>query len=254
MKRMLPIMALAMAIASPAAAVTVRFEPGVTNVAAGQVFTIDLVADLDEPVLGFGLDVSFDATRIGLLAPPAIGGAWTPVFAPDGDGLAGLGPVAGVTGDAVLLATLSFQAIGLGTTPLTAGVTADDLAEGFPLVGGGFADVAFLAGQVEVRSIPEPAPALLLGLGLGMLAASRGGGEREHQRARRPRPHPRGGGGPGGVPGVPEDAHGRLPALRGAAAGGAEGHWPWRPQPIRVGRRKIFARQYGERLGTIDAN
>lgn len=169
MRGILPIATLALLLASPAAALTVRFVPDARTVAVTRPFTVEIRADLDEPVLGFGLDVAFDVSLIGPTQAPTIGPAWLPAFAPDGDGLAGVGPVAGAVGADVLLATLHLQAIGLGTTPLTAAFTAADPTEGFPLVGGGFAEAVFLPAEVEVQLVPEPNTGLLLALGVVLL-------------------------------------------------------------------------------------
>lgn len=82
-------------------------------------------------------------------------------MAPDGDGLAGAVFPAGLTGD-LLLATLTFQAIGAGATEVGASATPGDLTEGFPLDPSGFdADVSFTSARVEV---PEPGLPVILAL------------------------------------------------------------------------------------------
>ncbi len=149
--------------------VTVSLDPLDSIVKVGDIFTVDLVADIPEPVLGWGLDISFDPDTLSLVGTPIIGPSWISASAPDGDGLAGLAfpfPAAGID---ILLATLSFEALALGTSPLVASVTPGDFTEGFPLVfpPGSFAKVAFIDGSVS--PVPEPATILLLTSGLAGL-------------------------------------------------------------------------------------
>lgn len=144
--------------------VTVRFEPVEQTVNIGDDFTVNLVADILPPVLGWGLDVSA-VTRdiISPLGLPAIGPAWVPAYAPDGDGLAGLAFPDSVSGPGVLLATLTFHADALGEVDLLAGVTPGDGTEGFALNPTGFAMVSFQLGLIIVT--PEPLTAALLAAG-----------------------------------------------------------------------------------------
>jgi len=156
-----------------ASIVTVRFDPPVQAIPLGDPFTVDIVADIDMPVVGWGLDFT-PATPgiISLTGPPAIGADWLGASAPDGDGLAGLAsplpPVNGsVSGIGIVLATLSLSADTIGSTDLVASITPGDLTEGFALDPIGFATVTFQAGQITV--VPEPATILVLlfsGLGL----------------------------------------------------------------------------------------
>jgi len=140
--------------------VTVRFDPVTAIVQLSDQVSFDLVADIGEPVVGWGLDLTFDNSIVSQVGWPAIGGSWLSVAAADGDGLAGLAFPASVSGPGVLLATVTFSADAVGETDLLAGVTLGDLTEGFPLDPVGFATIAFENGHVTV--IPEPATALLL--------------------------------------------------------------------------------------------
>ncbi len=154
----------------------VSFDPSTSIVNLGDTFTVSLVADIPDPVLGWGLDVSFDPALLAL--DPAtgvtIGPDWFPAFAPDGDNLAGLA-FPEVSGSNVLLADLTFTALAAGATSLAASFTAGDFTEGFPLSSGDFADVAFVGASINIAgtsAAPEPATLLLSGigiLGLGML-------------------------------------------------------------------------------------
>ena len=68
----------------------VRFDPANSTVEQWEIFDIDIVADISDPVLGWGLDLAFDDTILIQLGDPAIGPLWQPAFAPDGDSLAAL--------------------------------------------------------------------------------------------------------------------------------------------------------------------
>ncbi len=85
-----------------------------------------------------------------------------------------------VSGNSVLLETLSFHADAIGDTDLVAPFSLGDLTEGFALGPFGFADVAFETGSVNV--IPEPAPIILLCCSLWFL----GGPARRGWRRSRP--------------------------------------------------------------------
>ena len=147
--------------------VTVSFDPLDSIVDIGDILAVDLIADIPDPVLGWGLDVSFDPVILSLDGAPTIGSSWTPAFAPDGDGLAGLAFPFPVNGNGITLATLNFEVLALGTSLLQASVTAGDLTEGFPLATGGFADIVFVDGSVS--PVPEPGTILLLASGLAGL-------------------------------------------------------------------------------------
>lgn len=163
----------AMGPRADASLVVTRFDPPSQTVVLGDTFTVNIVADIDMPVVGWGLDfVPLPPGVISLIGPPAIGADWLSAFAPDGDGLAGLAsplpPIDGsVSGIGIVLATLSFSADAIGTTNVVASITPGDLTEGFALDPTGFATVTFQPGLVTV--IPEPSSMLLLMLGGVML-------------------------------------------------------------------------------------
>ncbi len=104
---------------------------------------------------------------------------WMPLSG-DGDGLGGLFPPplfppTGVWGSDVLLASLEFTCLDLGTSSLDLSVTLGDLTEGFaidPNLGGWFADWNYTPGSVS-NVVPEPATMLLFSTGLVGLAAFR---------------------------------------------------------------------------------
>ena len=157
-------------VSSWAAPVTVSFEPQYSVVFVGDVFAVDLLADIPDPVVGWGLDVTFDTSVLDL-SGVTVGFAWFPTSGFDGDGLAGLAFPMPVYGDDILLATLTFEAIALGTSDLTTSITLAELTEGFALSPTGFAEVTFQAGSVTV--VPVPATILLFSSGLIGLAGLR---------------------------------------------------------------------------------
>jgi hypothetical protein len=162
---------LAAGIAS-AAQVTVRVEPPLTIVPIFDTFTVDLVADITVPVLGWGLDIDLsDPAVASVVGLPAIGGEWVPASSSDGDGLAGVAFPSSVQGADILLATITYSADALGVTDLIPGVTPGDLTEGFALDPDGFATLELIGGQVFV--LPEPATLLLLGVAGGFLVSRR---------------------------------------------------------------------------------
>jgi len=157
---------------SLSAQVTVRFDPPHEVVPTGTLFDVDLVADIAQPVVGWGLDLSItNPTIAALIGISAYGPSWTPAYAPDGDWLAGLAFPNSVAGNDVLLATLTFVAGDLGQTDLLASYTLTDMTEGFPLDPTGFAQVTFQPGRITVT--PEPATLLLVAPAAVMFARCR---------------------------------------------------------------------------------
>ncbi len=149
--------------------IIVRFDPPDETVGLGDVFTMDIVADITDPVIGWGLDLSIvDPTIVSTVGAPAVGPDWFGAFAPDGDGLVGLAFPDSVSGIGVLLATMTFSADALGETDLLLSITAGDLTEGFPLDIVDFGMIDFEPGHVTV--IPAPGAVLLGIIGLGMVA------------------------------------------------------------------------------------
>jgi hypothetical protein len=149
----------------PASALTIaNVELAQPSYALGTTFDVEIVASFDAPVLGFGLDIVFDPAVLAIVSAPLIVAPWTPVFAPDGDGLAALAPPEGVVGSRILLVTVTFEATGEGTSSIELAITTGDLTEGFPLKTGGF-DAAELHGA-EVTVVPEPGGRWLVALAL----------------------------------------------------------------------------------------
>ena len=150
--------------------------PSELSVELGEVFNIDIVADIPDAVVAWGLDLTIeDAIVLSPVGDPVIGPLWIAGYAPDGDGLAGLTYPSSVVGNDILLATITFSADAVGETDLLLSddnppphlSPPNDLTEGFGLDPTGFAEVTYQPGHVEV--VPEPATLILLAFG-GLLA------------------------------------------------------------------------------------
>lgn len=145
--------------------ITVSAFPAAQSFAPGPgSTTLDLIADIpaQDAIIGFGIDVLFES----ILGPGSltidtvtIGPEFDAIVAPDGDDLAGIiPPFDSLSGDGVLLATLSVSWDDLGIWTLTPSVTPGDLTEGFPTPTG-FANVSsFVEAQITA---PEPGSVLL---------------------------------------------------------------------------------------------
>ncbi|OAD21904.1 hemolysin-type calcium-binding region protein [Candidatus Thiomargarita nelsonii] len=129
------------------AAVNVSLNTAQNTVNVGDTFTVELLATIPDPVLGWGIDVGFDDTQLELVGGPIVVEPWAQGQSPDGDDLTGLAFPDPVSGANVILALFSFKAIAVGEVTLEPSVTPGDLTEGFALANqplpGVFADVTF---------------------------------------------------------------------------------------------------------------
>ncbi len=155
-------------LVSPAlATIVVSFNPPTQPWSPSGDATVDIVANIsqDEAIIGWGLDLGISGDPASVVGAPVIGPLFTPAFAPDGDGLAGLVPPPDtVFGAQVVLATVALHTATQGVTLLDASYTPSDLTEGFMTENGFTPDVTFVQGTIT----PEPASLLLLAL-VGLL-------------------------------------------------------------------------------------
>ncbi len=162
------------ATAMAGTSVNVYLVPQDSVIGLGDTVMVDIYADMSEPILGWGLDL--DALSPGVADKTgnmSIGGTWNAATAIDGDDLAGVVPFppVGVSGNGILLASVEFVGLSLGTTILDlSDDNPADLSEGFALDPTGFASVSYTDGSIRV--VPEPAAIALLALG-GLAALRR---------------------------------------------------------------------------------
>ncbi len=170
------LLGLIMCIPLTAEAVMVYLSPSSTDIHVGDIFTVDILADIDttEPVLGWGLDIQNPSGLLTQITSPLIGSTWFPASGLDGDGLAGLAFPTPVTGDQVLLASLNYQANNTGIADLIPSYTPGDFTEGFLLAPPnlGFASTNFVGLTLQVKEkimnlVPAPGTGILVALVLG---------------------------------------------------------------------------------------
>lgn len=154
--------------------IVVNFDPVNSSIpAVGGTTLVNVVAEIpvNEPVLGWGIDLTLGNPAIASWTIDSFGPQWSSGTSLDGDGLAGLHfPPPGVTGS-VLLVTLQFTGLSEGLTSLTLSDSYPaDLSEGFALDPTGFAVVHYNPGTLRV--LPEPATLTLLALA-GLVALRR---------------------------------------------------------------------------------
>lgn len=145
-----------------AGTVTVSFSSPTLTFTNGQVLSVNLLANLPDPVLGFGVDVEPGSSKLSLTSA-IVGPLWFPGSGSQSDDVYGLAFPVPISGSGVLLARLTFTALGSGSSTLIAAYDSRNLAEGFPLVTGGY-DPNNLAN--EAPQVPEPAAPLLVGFGI----------------------------------------------------------------------------------------
>jgi hypothetical protein len=121
-----------------------------------------LLADLPDPVLGFGVDVESGSSLLSLTSF-SVGPLWFPAPGPKTDDVYGIAFPSAISGTGVLLADVTFTAHGSGSSTLIAAYDSRNLAEGFPLIAAGY-DPSNLVD--EAPQVPEPSVLALVGIGL----------------------------------------------------------------------------------------
>jgi hypothetical protein len=167
------VLAVATLVASPARGeVALEFVPQAATIpTVGGTVDIDIVMDTVETVpgqpvavVGWGIDLLYDNTKL-MVTNVAIGPDWDPAFAPDGDELAGLAFPDPVSGQDILLATVTVEGLTPGVWDIVSGNSyPDDLTEGFALDPTGFEPLV-TDGTAVITVLPEPGSLALLALG-----------------------------------------------------------------------------------------
>jgi hypothetical protein len=151
-----------------AAPVMVRFDPSNSVASVGGELTVNLLADIPDPVLGWGLRVVFDPAVLSIDGT-TIGPEWFAVTFNDPDVFGGLAFPTPISGSGTLLATFMFHTLTSGASVLHASADPLDTTQGFPLVTGGFASIVSTDGSVQVTQIPELPTSLLIVSGLTLI-------------------------------------------------------------------------------------
>lgn len=162
--------------------VILAFQPTTsTDVNVGESITVNLVASTEfdgDVFFGWGLDLNFDSALLSLesmlIAPNFI-----PPFASD-DGLGGTSMGTLLSGSNILLATLTFKALGAGLVDLLTSATLGDLNEGFSGLAGpamvtfSNASIDFTINDATNGQVPEPSSiALFLIAAMGLVSLRR---------------------------------------------------------------------------------
>lgn len=158
----LPCLAIAIPIVS--------VQPSTSTIYPGDTFNLSVgISDVTD-LFAFQFDIGFDPailSAVSVTEGPFLPSGGSTFFVPGTiDNIAGsisfnadslIGAISGVSGDGTL-ATLSFQALALGTSPV-------DLSNVI-LLDSTFSDISFNTANASVNVVPEPATFILLGSGL----------------------------------------------------------------------------------------
>jgi hypothetical protein len=158
---------------SHAASLTVSFVPSASTVYVGDTVSVDIYASIEgsEALAGWGMQMSFDNAIVSHdpNTQIALGGDWF------GPGTSLFGTAANLfnppTGANILLATVEFTALALGSTNLVGSIDPLDPFQGFtfpaPPGDPDLFNVTFVDGIITVVPIPLPAPVWMGLAGLG---------------------------------------------------------------------------------------
>lgn len=156
---------------SALATVMVSFDPQSKVAPLGSTFNINVTADIvpGEALVGWGFDLLYDSTQLQLNSAstspywdliPFGANSLTALLLPGSTS-----PDPGLSGDDVLLATLNFTCLGIGTSTLDIFVTPQDPTQGFMTFDEKYAQWQSSPGNVD-QVVPEPSTVLLLSTGL----------------------------------------------------------------------------------------
>ena len=170
-KSLLGLLLMLTSFSAWAVPITVSIETPKTDVIVGEMFSIDIFADITDPILGWGLDINYDNNIIEQSGAAVIASTWLPGFSLDSDNLAGLAFPFPVVGADILLATINFEATIAGSTAIDAGTSLFDFTEGFALLApNSFAEVNYIGTMITVSdsitAVPEPSSILLFAVSL----------------------------------------------------------------------------------------
>jgi hypothetical protein len=157
-----PLLVCFPALATP---VVVSLSNGSPSYTAGQTFSVDLLADIPDPILAFGLDADFDTTQL-LLDSFTVGPSWFSATGTEANDYLGLAFPDPVSGNGTLLGTFSFTALVDGSSTITLAYDSENLSEGFLLLSGGFAENNLPDEAPISTPVPEPQSASMVATGL----------------------------------------------------------------------------------------
>jgi len=171
MKTLKIVVALALFGIGSAQAATVTFDPNPETIVLGSVFTLDIVGTGFPETEGGGAQFTFDASILQVNSVTIDSNVWE-IFTSPGSIDNVMGAVDGIVvatfidpGASFTVASIEFEAIGIGTTALTLSENPLNVwaAAGSPV------NPAMIAGMVTVTAVPVPAAVWMFCSALGLL-------------------------------------------------------------------------------------
>ncbi len=146
--------------------VTIDMIPSVTEAVVGQSVVVQVLADLSEPVIGFGFDFVFDPTLLRLDSVTIPQPFVSLVGSRQSGGVLAMAYPNNAQGTASLLASARFTTLSPGLAVV--GIVADpgDKTQGFPeLQVGEYSTVTVRTAGIRIV-VPEPSTVLFLAVGI----------------------------------------------------------------------------------------